>query len=745
MLDQWIFNEIEKHLKNGAPIVLLDPKQWLSFFLPEFEKRGYTVIPTDSNLTKHWEMVREELFLRHKVASQPIDEKVIFYVTRPRSQLSFLFDYCFTHGCLDFTNPMEWIQKKIKKYFPDHPLLENDLLSIAAKESVGKTDQWWKDVLHNPGKIFVYDDEIKSFLLAPDSYMYALDTEKRCKIEDKLFELLQQPAHQKPPSTLATELMYKIFDGLLNDNISPDLFSIYQKLSDSTIFQPKMNEYKAKYQIGSSTDPWQAHPKHCFELLDLKCLEDLLIHLGDKDLYQEKKAYLKKRINAKPANEAIPNWWKDIFVLIEFTPANLNNCSTLKDLIGYYTEHFSPLDTAMRNLFVSLPHEEDGVLKSVFNVYESHNQEFLHSWFEKISEYQSDQQGFLTKLLEIEEPGIAVIVADGFRYELAETLAQAMESSCKIERKVMLAGIPSETEHNMSQLYAQMGELISEKKNREKALKKEVKKDVVFKDLNKANKSLQADYLILSCRDIDTVGESLSIQGSRFFNTILSQVQEKIISLLNSGFRKVYLVTDHGFVLNAFLQISDKIAMNIKGKKEIKDRYFRTEEKQHLPDLLEFQREKGDFRYVYVAKNHRPFVCSGTYGYAHGGISPQEVILPSFCFSSKIDTSTLLEVYFKEKKTMSVTGKHFKVAIKASESNTLYALKRKVLLAFYDGNKELYRSNPIELESSEVFNVEYFFEDQKEMKAILYDANTHEKLDELIIKQTQARDMGGLI
>jgi len=76
--------------------------------LPIIEKHTYTIFKTDKTKTEEWQTVQEELMLLYEAESKFKNDKVVFYVTQPLSKLSFLFDYCFTHACVDLSNPVEW-------------------------------------------------------------------------------------------------------------------------------------------------------------------------------------------------------------------------------------------------------------------------------------------------------------------------------------------------------------------------------------------------------------------------------------------------------------------------------------------------------------------------------------------------------------------------------------------------------------------------------------------------------------
>ena len=50
--------------------------------------------------------------------------------------------------------------------------------------------------------------------------------------EEKLFELIGQSYRIVPSKTLASEVVNHLFVGLLNNDINPELLSVYQELKD---------------------------------------------------------------------------------------------------------------------------------------------------------------------------------------------------------------------------------------------------------------------------------------------------------------------------------------------------------------------------------------------------------------------------------------------------------------------------------------------------------------------------------
>ena len=103
------------------------------------------------------------------------------------------------------------------------------------------------------------------------------------------------------------------------------------------------------------------------------------------------------------------------------------------------------------------------------------------------------------------------------------------------------------------------------------------------------------------------------------------------------------LTSDHGFVLTGILDEPDKVEVQFHGEVAKAERYIRTVEKQSVSaELIEFQQRYGEYRYLYFAKHSKPFKTPGRYGYAHGGLAPQELLIPVVTFSHK--TSSLQEL-----------------------------------------------------------------------------------------------------
>ena len=233
MTENWFIQDIENQLQQRNRAVILDPTGQCEFLLPLVEKQGIIILRTDNALTEEWQTVQEELLLRYDAESKHKNDKLIFYVTRDSSKLSFLFDYCFTHGCLDLTKPSEWLRNKLFTNTGLQVNMDNPLLLTAAKLGMGKDISWWKKILQNLEDLVTVEDELLPFLNNPEEYLNSKDKDIKRLFEEKLFELLGQPYMNKPAKKLASEIATLIFDKLVNNDIDGDLLNIYYKWVDS--------------------------------------------------------------------------------------------------------------------------------------------------------------------------------------------------------------------------------------------------------------------------------------------------------------------------------------------------------------------------------------------------------------------------------------------------------------------------------------------------------------------------------
>ena len=746
MTDNWIIQDIDKYISNRNRVVIIDPLGECAYLLPQIEKKQYTILKTDASKTEEWQRIKEELLLRYEAESKFRNEKVVFYVTRPIEELSFLFDYCFTHGYVDLTNPVEWLRKKLFANTGHQITLDNPMLLTAAKLGIGKDISWWKKILQNLEELVSIEDELIPFLSNPEESFKEKESDVKRLFEEKLFDLIGQSYRKVPAMTLATEVVNHLFSRLLNNDVSPDLLRIYHKWLDSNTYSKALQAYIDNYKVDPQLNIWNIHPDHCFVAIDFRQLQQITANFRDRVFVKEKLQKLYLRIKIRKAANFVPQWWDDVLTLFEFDNKPLAQCNSLEKVSAFYTTKFHKADRAIRNIYADFLQEEE-IVRPLQEHYESLNQELLQHWYDHSSNYKTDQQGYLPQLISQSKPGTAIIVGDGVRFEIAAFIASQLQGKCKMETNTMFADMPSETEHNMSALYVGNNEVLPVHKDREKKLSEVTGKEITYLNLEALHYGIKAEYLVLTYKDIDSAGEKLQLGAIKLFNEFENVLTDKILLLLNMGFQKVHLVTDHGFVLTGLLDEADKIDPDETGKKEVHERFIRTEEKQKAKDWLAFDKPYGDFKYVYAAKNHRPFKSKGVYGFSHGGFTPQEIIIPNFVFSKESVVDKGLEVTITNKEELiEVTGELFGLKVQAiGKTDNLFSSSRKIQVLLYANNLTYSSSNIITIEAGVSQSFDFSFGGNNEIIAVIVDANTQEQIDSVKIKKSNARDLGGLL
>ena len=113
--------------------------------------------------------------------------------------------------------------------------------------------------------------------------------------EEKIHELLGQQYISKPSKTLADEVVKRMLDGLVNNDISETFLDLYYKWVDSATYRPSLEKYIQSYKINDTANPWNAHQDHCFLKLDLFALKQIAENVRDKSFVNDKLQKLKKR------------------------------------------------------------------------------------------------------------------------------------------------------------------------------------------------------------------------------------------------------------------------------------------------------------------------------------------------------------------------------------------------------------------------------------------------------------------
>ena len=514
----------------------------------------------------------------------------------------------------------------------------------------------------------------------------------------KVNELLGQDYLNKPTATLAGEVVNAMLDGLSDGSCHKTLDSVYKSWLDSVTYRGSFNQYLDNYKLPAGLDIWNVSINHPFRQADERWLSEIGNDLSDKTSTLNMLAKVRQRDQSRQAQALGIVFWSDVITLLEFDPKDISYLSSFSECVEFYKKHFCKLDTAIRNLYAEFLNKK-GLLEPFQELYKEHVSVFLDKWFKHWNGYKETQTGTLQRIINENSLKSAVIVGDGVTYEIAEQVATKVNGTSKLKRDAIIADIPSETENNMSHIYMDNGVVEAVQSKREKFLAAQ-NPDVAinFIRLDEVNEEARSgQFLICTYKDIDDMGEKLQQKALKYFPETIGFFAEKISLLLTSGYAKVYLITDHGFVLTGLLGEEDKISVLPKGEFYKAERYIRTECKQAelTPALIEVEKSYKQFEYLYFAKSINPFKTPGLYGFSHGGVSPQELVTPYFCWERSSNVVTSLSVSIENKDDLKdVTGELFPIKIQADEGEgDLFSMERKVYLVFFSNKAQINKSD----------------------------------------------------
>lgn len=730
MIDIWFQNDINKVLSVHNRVVVTDALgegRFLLNYLPS----DVTVINT--GITKI-----DEIKARYKAEKDYIGKKVVFYKQDTPDSLCFLLEYAETYGCVVLDDMEAYIRRHLFEEIKENTELGKQELLMAAKLSKGKDLNWWRGVCQGIIKPLDTDALVIDLLNNPKETQKNMDGDVWNIFESEIYSLISKPQTEQPVEVLAQSVADTIFDGLIYNNISDCLLMIYYKCVDSNSMNEPLLNYIEKYKIPQGVSVLNTHPDHCFMALDKLYFKQLSSALENCEYIIGFQHYVHNRTQSKKAEAYKAKWLKDVKVLLDFKNDKLYEVNTVSQLATYYQSHFAPLDSAIRHLYAAWLQEEK-LLRPYQYRYEQYNKELLDRWFSLIEEYSPTQKNFIADKLS-GNGRIAVIVCDGLRLEIAESIANKLKTRGK--RNVVFAELPSVTENGMSSLFGcpEIEDIAQTRYNNLKA----VIPDIEIIQLERLNSGVTANKLVLMFGDIDQVGEKKQLAGLKDINAYEEFVSTKINELFGMGYSKVYLTADHGFVITGILDEADKIPVPNGDIIKSEERFCLANNAVDNENIIVRNQNYKDSQYQYYAKSDKPFVSKGVYGYAHGGFTPQECIIPAYEFTNENPESLGISIINKAA-LQNVTGAYFTVKLKAENiESSLFKAERKVVIQIYGNGDLVSVSSVYRLTPSSVQEAEFTLPVTENVKIVVIDIQTQQQVDFCNVKKSVSRDLDDL-
>lgn len=742
MIDIWFKKDLKSIYDTHQVAVFIDESKDAEFLLNSIE---------DEYITYKANNEVEELHVKYLIEKeQPSKKKFLIYTNSRKENLKFIREYCEIYGCLEIRYLQNYIKENVHKVLNLNINLKDEELMAAAKVSIGKDRTYWMDLCHiGSTEIFDMQKELLPFLHDPKEFeKNKYDPQLREIFYRKINELLGVEYIAKPAATLANEVVKAMLDGLANHNCDKILLEVYLHWLDSVNYRESFTAYLQNYTLPKGLDIWKLNQDHPFLAVDEAWLTEIGTELGNREKFSTYLQHITRRSKSRASLAMGIYFWDDVKILLEFDSKDIAYLGSFQECVQFYTKHLYKLDSAIRDLYTQFLHQEK-IIEPYQELYKEIISIFLDKWYKYFSEYKEQQTGILQRIISGNSSKTAVIVGDGISYELAVLISQKVKNGFKCTKDYVLADLPSETENNMSRIYLDNGILEKVHNKRERYLQEQNPElSMEFIKLDEVNgESRAAKYLICTYKDIDSMGEKLQHNALKFFPQAVDYFASKIALLLNNGYAKVYLISDHGFVLTGLFSESDKISVTLDGPFDKAERYLRTEQRQ--PSLsegfVELEKSYEDKNYLYLSHTNNPLKTTGVYGFSHGGASPQELVTPYFCWEHSADSAASLKVKISNKSDLAnVTGDLFQVKVEAGNMEDIFSLSRRVYLQFYSGKTKINQSDIFTIEERQIVKKDYSFEGNSSIDVLLLDADTIEELDRVTVKQNSVRDLGGL-
>jgi len=349
-----------------------------------------------------------------------------------------------------------------------------------------------------------------------------------------------------------------------------------------------------------------------------------------------------------------------------------------------------------------------------------------------------------------EKERVAIFFIDALRFDLAKELQEKLKDILSFEIQPLKTLLPSITEICITALLPEgkeiiidckdkeiivtiHGELVNSRDKRKKWLEKIVKKSSKVISLNELRSIdlTQVKILIIYSQELDEYGSFVSDFHPKGLFEIVDRISQAVKFLIDIGFSKIFIVSDHGFIYvpegcNPWTIQAPSEAMLVKKRFAIGAQstgcWIVNAEEIGLKGRLLFAFPEG----------FSVFSIPGEIGtFLHGGLSLQECIIPFL--KGKIPL-----ISFKVSVTMNVpeviTSRVLKLEIKA-QPNTLYDQPRKVKVIVNQKESniiEVRNDDPVKETSITWLDV---FDSPPEFIVIqLLDADTQQVLEEKKVK-----------
>ncbi len=547
MLDRWFVEDIQQRLNSANRFVIIDPDN-KSLFLKELIRAR--------KLAKLFDIssALDELEVKYEIEKNYQKKNVIIFSNRPLQDLTFIREYCETGGILDLTYLHRYIKQKINDHLGfDLSNPAEEIIAIG-RLSIGKQKNYWERIKANGNHGIFSLEDILDFLNSPKDTFKKYGKEERQLFCDYMSDFTEYALQDKPPQTISNEISNAIFDFIQKEQKEESLPGrLYDYWINSKKHEDSLKNCLDQYTLSPSIDVWKLPVNHPFKIADETALTQIIENIADRDWINSKLEFVKQRSVQAVLKILNVKYWQPVYTLFSYDVKQIDTICSLNDAAEHYTKEFYKLDNDIRR-FYSLFLAEEKILKPLQNYYNQILDLFLSKWFQYFADqYKENQSKLLGRIIDEQEPPLAIIVGDAISYGISQEITYKLKKKYSIKNDIIFACYPSETSQNMSKIFMSPDEII-DKSKREKKVLTILGKDIEIKHIDDVSVTDKAkNYAIFYSDDVDSLSEKKNQKALKYYDEFINHIENKIKVLFANGYKKLILMSDHGFVLTGIL------------------------------------------------------------------------------------------------------------------------------------------------------------------------------------------------
>lgn len=683
---------------------------------------------------------------------------------------------------LDFFGSKERKEKLSKLIDNPETIRENDLklaiLAVAVNSKVVDIQEIIKSIILDGSKLDAVEKWIgKEFLFQEIKSRFDLEVEDFQEFLKSLMVVnFYREIQEKPDSDLEkyykgkTNEIYIFVSSLLqNKQCSEKIKEIFYELGEELDIKSVIDKLEVEALVLGTAFEY-------FDKLTIKYIaENLNSEVANYDRYLK---YINIRLDNTLYRSKYFDYYKMLITVINLLKIKDELVIRDKSIDGIFKEYINiyyKIDRLYRDFIVSYDSIKgkssnelfDKLERKISQFYEKdYLEELLSVWADNFTTESGLplQKDFYNEYIKNSDTRVAVIISDGLRYEIGEEIAEKLKkevSAKEINLKAMLTGLPSITQVGMANLlpdnervidplrkiYTISGINTINTENREKILKLSCEESsaIIFKDFKNMSRNEQDEFvkgkkvIYIYHDNIDGIGDKSKTEDETFEACDMAIKDIVGISKLLSslGIVNIYITSDHGFLYERkVVEEYNKIELD---KSEVEPvvigkRYALYEKEIEQKGCIAIKID--DYFGVFPKKNQRIKASGSGLQFVHGGLSPQEMIVPVIQYRSGVHSKKAEKVRVRiRESTGKITSNLNKFTLYQLDPVSIKnkVVERDIIAGLYDGDIRVSNEVKIRLNATEE-NFQHDFRltlsgDHEKVTLKIMDLETGEILD----------------